>query len=241
MSDRDRYPERIGEAVDADGHPLYLEAPHPFIVFANCLFKPESEILYLGTYRGSNSFYLAEQGHKVTSVESNVDHVIDAAQIAKHLGDLAANNTLVHGDIHNPDLYEQFDVVISTTGLASVTQKEGLKAVAVMQDLTREGGLNVIRAYNGEPKLDADGPRPTIYPLNLLVSEYEREQWSIIHSTDTPRLIGDESGTIIPLHGNEIIARKPMDPRTKAMLEEAELLRRKDPERAADLLALAQN
>lgn len=234
-----KYPVRIGEHTNSEGGQLYLESPHPFVVEAQLHFPAKSRVLDIGAGCGKHVDYLSRMGHSVIGIENNRDQILDFQLIAKHLGNTALVDSITLMDMREIELPGDFDVILSNSALHLVTKPEATAVLQTAQDLTKQGGINAIRTSNGEPASETRGHK-AIFSRNELVEIYRGAGWSVAYSSDQPRTYTGDNGDMTASFGAELIAVKPHDPATTALLAEAEHMQRIDPERAEHLLELVK-
>jgi tellurite methyltransferase len=230
------YPVAIEGRQSADGGPLVLSPPPDIVREAGEMLRPESMVLDVGAHNGRNGFYLAEQGHKVLSVESNPDYIRDGKFIAQTLGRAALTHIFIYTDMRDIDVDGGFDAVVSTHALHMVEKPEAYDVLRALQNATKPGGFNILRTYIATAQQQAELPERAFFEPCELREIYSRSGWALNVYRET---IGpwvrtepvDGESQVLYSSAAELIAQKPphIPPRV-LLLAKADYFHNSDPE-----------
>ncbi|GAC1392755.1 MAG: hypothetical protein NVSMB46_09450 [Candidatus Saccharimonadales bacterium] len=161
----------------------------PLILAFNKVLPPHSLVIDMGANEGTYGNFLADQGHEVISVEHNFTAAEKGQRNAKRIGSIVVHNHFIIGDIAKPMFKdEQFDAVLCSIALQELLpKKRALSAITSIQNLTKPGGLNCIRAYIGSPETIKDKQENhTLFHSGELKSIYQARHWrSMVESYET--------------------------------------------------------
>lgn len=169
-----------------DGQPLTLWGPDRLIEMAEPMLPRAAQIVDLGAGRGTNSIYLAMQGHHVHAIENNPEYIDDGRRIVRGIGQTALSDIFVEADMRSLDLKATFgaiDGVVATRSLQEVTKPESYQLVRKIQDSTRDGGLNILRAYIATPVQQSRMPHRALFEPAELEDNYQQAGWDIVISS----------------------------------------------------------
>ena len=137
----------------------------------------------LGCGEGKNSAELARSGFSVLALDKS--HFAIAHAIAMHDSNAITWITTDLLTITGP--VERFELAIATGSFHCLQTPDDIsKAVALMQRLTKPGGINVLYSFNDGPQdMSGHSPefQPTLLPHDWYVSQYQRG-WKILKATN---------------------------------------------------------
>lgn len=192
------------------GH-FYLQAP-PYIRDLTELLPQNSLVLDMGSGEGNNGNFIAQHGHRVVSVENDLDAAKNGHRILRAIGNAGIRNSFVSGDMLHPMFGdEQFDAVISTISLQHVTPIANAElALKKIMALTRPGGLNLVRVYIGdEQQRQMKSDRFSVFEPPQLETMYASENWTCVRKFKSPEPLKlDSNGGIQSVA--QVIVRKPV-------------------------------
>ena len=185
------------------------------------LTKPHSEVRYLceqkliepckvldlGSGRGRNSFYLAQQGYDVTAVDINEQH-IQAIEFVKKQAGITNIHTSLY-DINSHQIQGDYDLIISTVVFMFLQRDKVADIVADMQAHTFTGGVNLIVCAVETPDAQSE-----LIPFNCYLKPGELKEyykdWDILKYNENPGHLhkADAQGNLIKLNFATLIAKK---------------------------------
>lgn len=227
------YPFWIEGQVSADGHPLMLAEPDSVVVEAASLLPPNSRVLDIGAYNGTNGYYLARMGHTSTSVEVNPRYVEDGEKVGRALGSISLRNTFLNRDMRSVAFEREYQAAIATRSLHLVQKHEAYQVLEMMRAAVKNGGLNAIKAYLATPEQQAEMPHRALFEPEELEQLYKSLGWRVINYRENLRPLGSHknpSGEVRPTVSSygEIIAQE--DSETKRTALRMAQIHRNDPE-----------
>lgn len=167
--------------------------------------------LDLGSGRGRNSFFLAEQGFEVTAVDRS-ERAIETLRQIQEVEGFALSATVY--DIHRASLAEVLpggavDHIISTVVFQFLEAARVPVILDDMQAVTRPGGLHLMVA----PVTSAELPCPIAFPFVFKRGELRDhyQGWEILSYDETPGEFHkrDERGERYKAEFATLVARKP--------------------------------
>lgn len=212
MTQMTDYPLILHGTRSLDGREITLFPPHPFVVTAAAYLSPASSILDLGSHNGRNGLYLAEQGHHVTSIDSNEAYIEEGKQLAKTIGGLALeNNVFVNRNMLEIAYTEEFDAVIATHSLYEIARSRIPDVLNRIQTATKPGGINVHRAYIGTEEDQQKVLPKTLLGVHQLRDMYNSIGWRNLYARENPEPLREheESGKYLFSGTAELISQKP--------------------------------
>lgn len=229
------YPYRIEDITSVEGKALVLWEPDPVVQEGEALLDRGSSVLDVGSAWGSNGFFMAMQGHEVTSVEINPDYIENGQRIARSIGSLALNNKFVRGDMVELDAVignTQFDAVIATRALQQVKKMQTYKVIEKMQNLTKPGGLNIILAYIATPQQQKQMPWRALLEPEELPGLYAKAGWSEVSYDYDLKPLDNSYNNLGCVSTGKLISRKPtvLEEVKRSLLRRADYYRNSDPE-----------
>lgn len=185
-----------------------LSLPHSEVRFMTeqQIIKP-CTVLDLGSGRGRNSFFLAQQGYDVTAVDINPQH-IQAIELVKKDANLDNIKTAIY-DINSHQIKEEYDLIISTVVLMFLKRENIADIIKNMQQQTRANGVNLIVC----PVETDDVPYDEV-PFKCFLQPGELEQyyhdWEVIKYNENAGHLHkkDQHGNPIKLNFATLIAKK---------------------------------
>nr|WP_314263055.1 SAM-dependent methyltransferase TehB [uncultured Moellerella sp.] len=185
-----------------------LSAPHSEVRFmADEQIIHPCSVLDLGSGRGRNSFFLAQQGYDVTAVDINQQH-IDAIESVKKDAGIDNIKTAIY-DINSRQITEHYDLIISTVVLMFLKRENIAGIVKNMQQQTNVDGINLIVCPVETENMPYDQlPFNCFLKPDELKSYYQ--DWEIIKYNENPGHLHkiDAQGNRIKLNFATIIAKK---------------------------------
>ncbi len=154
----------------------------PYIRELSGILPPDSLVLDMGSWEGNNGNYLAEEGHRVVSVELDKSAALRGERINRAVG-RSISNSFVNGNMLHPMFADEtFDAVISTIALQDLVPKaKAIKALGSLLDLTKPGGLNLTRVYIGTSRHQAiKSHKYSVFAPGELQSIYSSQGWEFV-------------------------------------------------------------
>jgi cyclopropane fatty-acyl-phospholipid synthase-like methyltransferase len=166
-------------------------------------YKNSGEVLDIGVGYGRNAIFLVQNGFDVTGVD------ISKTAIELYV-DLAKKKNLkvkaILSDIENFKMKKIYDVVLSTSTLHFLKEKEVKKVFDKIKICTKSNGLNVIEIFT---KNNSSKDYPYLFENNELKAYYD--DWKIL-SYNEYQTDWEKHGEKGKLHKHEIayiMAQKP--------------------------------
>ncbi|HHR5803629.1 TPA: SAM-dependent methyltransferase TehB [Providencia alcalifaciens] len=185
-----------------------LSIPHSEVRYLceNNLAKP-CKVLDLGSGRGRNSFYLAQQGYDVTAVDINQNH-IQAIETVKQQSGIENIHTALY-DINTHQIQGDYDLIISTVVLMFLQRDKIADIVADMQSHTLSGGINIVVCAVETPDAPLDRVPFTCFLKPGELQQYYQD-WEILKYNENPGHLHrtDAQGNRIKLNFATLIAKK---------------------------------
>jgi tellurite methyltransferase len=181
-----------------------LTQPNKFITrFVK--YVPNGNLLDLGAGHGRHAKFASEHGFNVTAVEPDNE----LCAVLKQIPDIAVSKSDIAS--YHPD--SQFDVIICAMVLHFLNKQEVDQAIELMQQATKQGGINVISAYTDQNTSDFMANNPCgdhgyLLKPGELRSYYEA--WEILEYEEdwTPPGIVKEGDAPQSFHKVNMIVRK---------------------------------
>lgn len=243
-----KYPIQAKGHISADGEPLQLLPPSELVKRAATLLDPGSKVLDVGAYNGTNGFYLAEQGHRVDSIEINPLYIYDASILAQVIGRAATGNRFIQADLRNYQPKIGYDAAIATKVLPYMSLPDAHQGIDKLQMVTKADGLNVVSVYLGNEQEQAEVATITLFSSGELEELYKRAGWQIVTYEERMkplrRVLNPQTGGREIRVGSyaDMIARKKSPPTLKqSYLSQAAAIEKTQPEQARHLRQLAAN
>ena len=231
------YPVRIHSETGVHGEALSLFAPDPLIEATEPLLGRNSSVLDVGAGYGTNGIYLAMQGHVVHALEINPEYIENGRRIMRGIGGIAISNRFVNEDMRNirevVGKIGKVDAVVATRSLQELRKDEAYRMVNDVQDVTKPGGLNIVRAYIATPEQQRVVPHLALFEPDELQDIYTAAGWEMaMDYTYTLRPLGTIAGRPACQSTAELVAVKPQtdDASRQRLISQAEYYRRSDPE-----------
>lgn len=186
---------------------VYGEAPSDFLRIHAGRFPPHGEILSLGEGEGRNAVHLAEQGYRVTALDSSVTAMQKLAGLAERRGVQVASQL---ADVSGADLGAAgWDGILNVFCHVSSGVRPGL--LARIRKALRPGGVFLTEQFSTDQlAYDSGGPRDRDLLVDLSEFEAAFEGMEILLATK--ELVTLDEG---PFHQGRasvirFIARKPL-------------------------------
>jgi tellurite methyltransferase len=135
-------------------------------------------VLDLGAGQGRDSIFLAEKGFDVTAVER--DHSQVEILETKN-ANLDHKVNVIESDINTFESGQQYDIIVSDMVLHFMSPEEVVETIKKIQNMTKEGGYNIIVAYSDK---NPPGKRPYLFRHNELLEYYK--DWEIESYEEKP-------------------------------------------------------
>lgn len=176
-------------------------------------FKPGS-VLDIGAGSGRNVHFLARKGFDVTAVETDPVAIKKLSELQKQAADTedAGKIEVIHADISNLDLSgAEYDNVIAMNSLRFLRRKRSLGAIAMIQSVTRSGGLNILQDLTRNGPLYSRFSRQHWQTSGELRSHYDNQGWDVLSVSSEVKPTKDQDWYGKPLwhESATVVARKP--------------------------------
>ncbi|MDL2363452.1 MAG: methyltransferase domain-containing protein [Patescibacteria group bacterium] len=162
------------------------------------LSQPRKTILDLGCGRGNNTMYLAEQGHRVTAVDSNETYLQELAAQVEQLPPLFRGLiTIKKADISEKlFLANSFDAILCTKVLHELKDKKtALFTLGCIREATKPQGINIVTGYTKTASEIVPPNGPVLFDKDELGVTYEQEDWTVLYSQEhNPPSTGKKGG-----------------------------------------------
>ncbi len=197
-----------------------LIRPTPLVITAETLLPRCSQVLDLGAYNGRNGFYLAQEGHTVTSVELESEYIETGQRIAASLGAAGLRNSFIQGNMAElVSGFNNFDATIATSSLHMIARSASLRTVAGIKNSVKPNGLNIIESYVASADQQALVPHRTLFSPNELFRIYKEDGWEVIDQASRKGIFGcSQDGTFQFSSCDSLIARRRPAPRRRTIM-----------------------
>lgn len=202
MSEADRWDGRY-----ASSDYVFGTNPAAFLVEQADWLPPQSEILAVADGEGRNGVWLAEQGHRVVSIDVSAQGLAKAAKLAR---DRKVSLELQIADLSDWDWpVARFDAVVAIfIQFADPALRDLI--FAGMRRSTRPGGRIVLQGYRPEQLDYATGGPPcsdNMYTQEMLRAAFG--DWTIEHLAAHDSVLEEGSGHSGMSALIDLVARKP--------------------------------
>jgi ubiquinone/menaquinone biosynthesis C-methylase UbiE len=203
-------PVEFENALDHRGEPLTIGLPDALVMRAEEYLRPSSFVADIGAGQCQNSLLLAEFGHEVHAIDRHPGYLKDGRKAHGKLGELVARCYFEAADVSEIDLGEEiYDAVVATRSLHEIVGRPPLGLLDMLQQATKPGGLNVIRAYVATPSEQIVMTEFDFFEPETLQGAYSEAGWEVIyHKSEHQPVVFSKDGPIC-MSTDEIIARKP--------------------------------
>ena len=167
-------------------------------------YKKSGSVLDLGCGAGRHALFLAKKGFYVTAIDNRTEVLAALKELAR-LQKLPI--TVQKGDATAYSSKKKFDIILSTMVLHFLPRREQKEAILIMQEHTKQGGVNVVSAYTDKSRR---GTRPHLVRAGGMKRAYENRGWHTLHHQERRgKLMVSSSGGVVRYWIEELIAQKP--------------------------------
>lgn len=143
-------------------------------------------VLDRGCGVGRNALKLASLGHDVLAVSNNVSELKDLARTIEATSLGAGRCRPIAADARHHVFRTKFDIILANELLHTMTKPQSHDTVAAIQNMTKQGGVNVISGYVVNPLHVNAANRARCLGPDELRSLYDRPEWNIIFYEEDP-------------------------------------------------------
>lgn len=169
-------------------------------------YRQAGTVIDIGAGQGHHAIFLAEQGFAVTAVDSDPTLIENLSNIAQEKG---LSITAKVGDLRMLDVQgKQWDVVICTFVLHFLQDDEVDKAIALLKEITKPGGIIVIGVHTVE-NVDERDRKPHLFEQNELKERFA--DWQVLYywqGMGQP-FVSRTTGEKLEKYRADLIAQKP--------------------------------
>lgn len=165
-------------------------------------------VLDAGAAAGSNGNFIAQYGHKVVSLDVNLESLQIGHRQLQELGNLCVNNFVCGNMQQLPFRKETFDAVLSHISLQDIIPKSNaIKTLINLMAITKNGGINVVQAYIGTSSMRlAKQNSYSVFAPTEVEELYRNSGWQV-NTKQVGALLPYQDGPITST--TQIIAHKP--------------------------------
>ena len=226
----EKIPKHIDTTPNAPkGHDLELFTPcdvsdiHNFIGMPSQVVSENKDkfkdgsVLSLGVGTGRNEKFLLQNGFNVTAIDNGRHSIYRLEKLKDQVADMpnAGHLEVIRADFGNLARLDvgEHDNAIAINSLRFIKVRKSLGALAMMQQLTKSGGLNVIEDLTDEGPLYTREVQKhqNWQSASEMRSHYENDDWDIISSPDpeyVPTKVRADDGKSLWHQSAKIVARK---------------------------------
>ena len=142
-------------------------------------YKNTGEVLDIGCGEGDNAMFFASKGFRVTAVD--ISKVIISRLVRESQEGCLDIKTVV-SSVRNYKFDQDYDIIFARNLLHYLLRDNGLKLIRNIQEHTRGGGINLIRANMRSPHLFNEENKDNCFlDTNELLNLYLNESWNVLN------------------------------------------------------------